>query len=81
MLVDDALAKKTTNSQRWQTEYEKIQAIGQYIQNIQYLDQTGLGRGDYRPSSTQVFTKSYGDWGQSELMRAMLKVVGGWSFR
>jgi Domain of Unknown Function with PDB structure (DUF3857)/Transglutaminase-like superfamily len=81
VVVDDALAGKarelTANAR---SEYEKIQAIGRYVQNIQYISiQTGLGRGGgYRPHlSTQVFAKSYGDCkDKANLMRAMLKVVG-----
>jgi len=81
VMIDDPLASKarelTANSK---TEYEKIQAIGHYVQKIQYISiQTGLGRGGgYRPhASTQVFAKSYGDCkDKANLMRAMLKVVG-----
>ena len=81
VMIDDPLAGKarelTANSK---TEYEKIQAIGHYVQKIQYISiQTGLGRGGgYRPhASTQVFAKSYGDCkDKANLMRAMLKVVG-----
>jgi len=81
VVVDDPLAGKarelTANAR---TEYEKIQAIGRYVQNIQYISiQTGLGRGGgYRPHvATQVFAKSYGDCkDKANLMRAMLKVLG-----
>jgi uncharacterized protein YxeA len=78
--VDDALARKTYElTALAKTEYEKIQAIGQYVQNIQYISiQTGIGRGGgYRPhSSTEVFAKSYGDCkDKANLMRAMLKVL------
>ncbi len=81
VLVDDALARKAYElTALARTEYEKIQAIGQYVQNVQYISiQTGLGRGGgYRPhSSTEVFAKSYGDCkDKANLMRAMLKVVG-----
>jgi hypothetical protein len=62
------------------TEYEKIQAIGHYVQKVQYISiQTGLGRGGgYRPHlATQVFAKSYGDCkDKANLMRAMLRVIG-----
>lgn len=79
--VDDALARKAYElTALAKTEYEKIRAIGQYVQNIQYISiQTGIGRGGgYRPhSSTEVFAKSYGDCkDKANLMRAMLKVVG-----
>src|SRR6267143_1146680 len=62
------------------TEYEKIQAIGSYVQKVQYISiQTGLGRGGgYRPhSAVEVFAKSYGDCkDKANLMRAMLRAVG-----
>ena len=79
--VDDALARKAYElTALAKTEYEKIRAIAQYVQNIQYISvQTGIGRGGgYRPhASTEVFAKSYGDCkDKANLMRAMLKVVG-----
>ena len=85
VIVNDALATKAMQlTISAKTEYEKIQAIGQYVQNVQYISiQTGLGRGGgYRPhSSTEVFAKSYGDCkDKANLMRAMLKAVGITSF-
>jgi hypothetical protein len=79
--VDDALSRKAYElTALAKTEYEKIQAIAQYVQNIRYISiQIGVGRGGgYRPhSSTEVFNKSYGDCkDKANLMRAMLKVVG-----
>src|ERR1051325_1519422 len=79
--IDDALSRKAYElTALAKTEYEKIRAIGQYVQSIQYISiQTGIGRGGgYRPhSSTEVFAKSYGDCkDKANLMRAMLKVVG-----
>jgi len=66
------------------TEFERIQAIGHYVQSIKYISiQTGIGRGGgYRPhAATEVFTKSYGDCkDKTNLMRAMLKTVGIGSF-
>ena len=78
--IDDALAGKarelTANAK---TEFEKIQAIGRYAQNIKYVSiQIGTGRGGgYRPhSSLEVFKKSYGDCkDKANLMRAMLKAL------
>lgn len=78
--LDDALAGKarelTANAK---TEFEKIQAIGRYAQNIKYVSiQIGAGRGGgYRPhSSLEVFKKSYGDCkDKANLMRAMLKAL------
>jgi len=83
--VNDALARKAYElTALAKTEFEKIQAISHYVQNIQYISiQTGLGRGGgYRPRvSTEVFAKSYGDCkDKANLMRAMLKVVGINSF-
>ncbi|HVF55548.1 MAG TPA: DUF3857 domain-containing transglutaminase family protein [Pyrinomonadaceae bacterium] len=77
---DDALAAKarelTANSK---TELEKIQAIGRYVQNIQYISiQIGLNRGGgMRPhTAAEVFAKSYGDCkDKANLMRAMLRAV------
>ena len=81
VVVDDALARKAYElTALAKTEFEKIRAIAQYAQNIQYISiQTGIGRGGgYRPhASNQVFAKSYGDCkDKANLMRAMLKVVG-----
>jgi hypothetical protein len=62
------------------TEFEKIQAIGRFVQGVNYVSiQTGIGRGGgYRPhSAIDVFTKSYGDCkDKANLMRAMLKLAG-----
>jgi hypothetical protein len=81
VMVDDTLAHKAYElTALAKTEYEKIRAIAQYVQKIQYISiQTGIGRGGgYRPhASTEVFAKSYGDCkDKANLMRAMLKVVG-----
>jgi hypothetical protein len=81
VIIDDALTRKAKDlTASAKTEYEKIRAIANYVQNIQYISiQTGLGRGGgYRPhSSAEVLAKSYGDCkDKANLMRAMLKVVG-----
>jgi hypothetical protein len=75
--LNDSLAGKarelTANAK---TELERIQIIGRYVQNLQYISiQIGLGR--YRPhTATEVFAKSYGDCkDKANLMRAMLKAV------
>lgn len=85
VVIDDALARRAYElTALAKTEFDKIQAIARYVQNIQYISiQTGLGRGGgYRPHpSTEVFAKSYGDCkDKANLMRAMLKVVGITSF-
>ncbi|GAC1446697.1 MAG: hypothetical protein NVSMB56_07840 [Pyrinomonadaceae bacterium] len=75
--LDDPIALKvrelTANSK---TEFEKIQAVGRYVQNLQYIS-IQIGIGGYRPhTATQVFAKSYGDCkDKANLMRAMLKAV------
>jgi hypothetical protein len=60
-------------------EYERIQAIGRYVQNVKYVSiQTGIGRGGgYRPhSAREVFEKAYGDCkDKANLMRALLAAV------
>lgn len=78
--LDDLIAGKAQELiARAKNEFEKIQAIGRYAQNIKYVSiQIGVGRGGgYRPhSSLEVFRKSYGDCkDKANLMRAMLKAV------
>ena len=80
MIVDDALAAKAQElTATAKTEFEKIRAISQYVQKIQYISiQIGTGRGGgYIPRrSTEVFAKSYGDCkDKANLMRAMLHVL------
>jgi transglutaminase-like putative cysteine protease len=80
MTVDDPLAIKTKElTANAKTEFEKIQAISRYVQQIQYISiQVGTGRGGgYRPHpATEVFAKSYGDCkDKANLMRAMLSVL------
>ena len=80
MTVDDALAGKAQElAAGAKTEFEKIQAIAHYVQQIQYISvQIGLGKGGgYVPhSATEVFAKSYGDCkDKANLMRAMLSVL------
>jgi hypothetical protein len=62
------------------SEFEKVRAIGAYVQHVTYISiQIGLGRGGgYRPRpATQVFSRNLGDCkDKSNLMRAMLAVVG-----
>jgi transglutaminase-like putative cysteine protease len=58
------------------TEFERIRAIGRYVQNIQYISiQIGVGRLRPHPAN-EVFAKSYGDCkDKANLMRAMLKTL------
>lgn len=62
------------------TSLDKIRAIGQYVQRVQYISvQTGLGRGGgYKPHpAADVFTRNYGDCkDKANLMRAMLESIG-----
>jgi Domain of Unknown Function with PDB structure (DUF3857)/Transglutaminase-like superfamily len=81
MTLDDNLAGKAKQlTAATKTELERIQAVGRYVQSVNYVSiQTGLGRGGgYRPhAATDVFAKSYGDCkDKANLMRAMLKAVG-----
>ena len=69
-----AKARELTASAK--TELEKIQAIGRYVQNLQYVS-IQVGIGGYRPhAAAQVFAKQYGDCkDKATLMRAMLRAV------
>jgi hypothetical protein len=73
-----AKARELTANAR--TEFERIQAIGRYAQNVNYISiQMSIGRGGgYRPhAAADVFNKNYGDCkDKANLMRAMLKSVG-----
>ncbi|HST51143.1 MAG TPA: DUF3857 and transglutaminase domain-containing protein [Pyrinomonadaceae bacterium] len=74
---DDAIATKARElTADAKTELEKIQAIGRYVQGIQYVS-IQIGIGGYRPhAATQVFAKQYGDCkDKANLMRAMLRAV------
>lgn len=78
--LNDELATKARElTAGAKTELEKIQAIGRFVQSVNYISiQTGVGRGGgYRPhSAIEVFAKSYGDCkDKANLMRAMLKAV------
>ncbi len=78
VIVDDAVAGKarelTANAK---TELERIQAIGNFVQNLQYISiDIGVGYGNgIRPRpSNLVLSRGYGDCkDKANLMRAMLK--------
>ncbi|HEX9959474.1 MAG TPA: DUF3857 and transglutaminase domain-containing protein, partial [Pyrinomonadaceae bacterium] len=80
VIIDDAVANKarelTANAK---TEFEKIRAIGTFVQNLQYISiDIGVGRGNgYRPRpSTLVLQRGYGDCkDKANLMRALLKAL------
>lgn len=80
VVINDEIAAKarelTANSK---TELEKIQAIGTYVQNLQYISiDIGVAYGNgYRPrTSSLVLSRGYGDCkDKATLMRAMLRVL------
>jgi Domain of Unknown Function with PDB structure (DUF3857)/Transglutaminase-like superfamily len=81
VIVNDEIATKAkTLTATAATDYDRIAAIGKFVQGIQYVSiQTGIGRGGgYRPhTSADVLAKAYGDCkDKANLMRAMLKAVG-----
>jgi hypothetical protein len=77
---NEAIAEKarqlTANAR---TEFDKIRAIGSFVQSIRYISiSIGVSRGGgMRPhTAAEVFAKSYGDCkDKANLMRAMLKAV------
>lgn len=78
---DEVVASKARElAAHARTDFEKIAAIGRFVQSVQYISiQTGIGRGGgYRPhAASEVLAKSYGDCkDKANLMRAMLKAVG-----
>lgn len=78
VIVDDAVAGKARDlTANAKTEFEKIQAIGTFVQNLQYISiDIGVGHGNgYRPrSSSTVLARGYGDCkDKANLMRAMLR--------
>jgi hypothetical protein len=80
VLSNDLVAKAKALTVAASTDYDRIAAIGRFVQGITYVSiQTGIGRGGgYKPhTSAEVFTKAYGDCkDKANLMRAMLKAVG-----
>lgn len=80
VIIDDNVAAKarelTANAA---TEFEKIRAVGTFVQNLQYISiDIGVGKGNgYRPRpSTLVLQRGYGDCkDKANLMRAMLKAL------
>jgi len=80
IIVDDNVAAKarelTANAS---SEIEKIRAIGNFVQNLQYISiDIGVGYGNgYRPrASTTVLGRGYGDCkDKANLMRALLRAL------
>ena len=62
------------------TEFDKIRALGHYVQKVRYVEVAMdlSHNGGYRPHAAgQVFTKQYGDCkDKANLLRAMLKAAG-----
>jgi hypothetical protein len=80
VIVDDAVAAKARDlTANAKTELEKIQAIGKFVQNLQYISiDIGVGGGNgYRPRpSNTVLGRGYGDCkDKANLMRALLKAL------
>lgn len=81
VIVDDSVAAKARDlTAEAKTELEKIQAIGTFVQNLQYISiDIGVGYGNGmrpRPSNT-VLNRGYGDCkDKANLMRAMLRSLG-----
>lgn len=79
--ANDALAAKvkelTTSAS---SDYQRMQAISHYVQNVKYVAiEINLARGGgYQPHlASDVFAKQYGDCkDKANLMRAMLKCAG-----
>ena len=76
----DMAAKVQQLTSRAPTEYDKIRAVGQYVQKIRYVEiaMDYSHNGGVRPHpATQVFEKQYGDCkDKANLLRAMLKSAG-----
>ena len=80
VVIDDNVAAKARDlTATAKTEFEKIRAIGNYVQNLQYISiDIGVGHGNgYRPRpSNLVLSRGYGDCkDKANLMRAMLRVL------
>ncbi len=78
--MDDTIAAKARElTAGAKTELERIQAIGRFVQNLQYISiDIGVGRGNgYRPRpASQVLAKAYGDCkDKANLMRTLLKAL------
>jgi len=80
VMSDTLTAKAKALTATAVTDFDRIAAIGKFVQNIQYISiQTGIGRGGgYRPhSSADVLSNAYGDCkDKANLMRAMLRAIG-----
>lgn len=79
IINDDVALKARELTANAKSEFEKIHAIGTFVQNLQYISiDIGVGKGNgYRPRpSTLVLQRGYGDCkDKANLMRAMLKAL------
>jgi len=80
VVIDDSIAIKARDlTSGASTELEKIRAIGNFVQNLQYISiDIGVGHGNgYRPRpSNLVLSRGYGDCkDKANLMRALLKTL------
>ena len=77
---DDLTAKARSLTSASKSDWERIQAIASYVQQVRYVAiQTGIGRGGgYKPHpASEVLRKQYGDCkDKANLMRTMLRVAG-----
>lgn len=80
VVIDDAVAAKTQElTANAKSELEIIRAIGNYVQNLQYISidiGMGFGNGMKPRPSNMVLNRGYGDCkDKANLMRAMLKIM------
>lgn len=80
VVIDDAVAIKAKDlTANAKTELEKIQAIGTFVQNLQYISidiGVGYGNGMKPRPSNLVLNRGYGDCkDKANLMRALLKTL------
>lgn len=80
VVIDDAVAVKAKDlTANAKTELEIIQAIGSFVQNLQYISidiGVGYGNGMKPRPSNAVLNRGYGDCkDKANLMRAMLRLL------
>lgn len=79
VITDEIAIKARELTANAKTEFEKIHAIGTYVQNLQYISiDIGVAYGNgYKPrASDLVLSRGYGDCkDKANLMRAMLKTL------
>ncbi len=79
VITDEIAIKARELTANAKTEFEKIHAIGTYVQNLQYISiDIGVAYGNgYKPrASDLVLRRGYGDCkDKANLMRAMLKTL------